>query len=214
MSSKSRPLILSAALLALLLILLAWYRGGGTPLSPQEVDRYVARIEAQKQVPGGRHHIAELRSFLASDDGKAFYTVNLYRYFARAHYLSPQAGALTGRAAYDRFSRVMIPLQARFGSHAVFGTDWMNANPGGWDRLVIVRYRSRRDIAEIFASDEFAEASADKWASLERNERLLVQGVHLPELIAIALPASAALALYLAVAGLRRAFARQSGAAV
>ena len=47
---------------------------------------------------------------------------------------------------------------------------------------MIVRYRSRRDIAEIFASDTFAEASSHKWASIAKNERLLVQGIHIPEI--------------------------------
>ena len=43
------------------------------------------------------------------------------------------------------------------------------------------RYRSRRDIADIFASGEFVEASVHKWAAIEDNDRLLVQGRHIPE---------------------------------
>jgi hypothetical protein len=56
-----------------------------------------------------------------------------------------------------------------------------------WEKLVIVRYKSRRDIAELFASDEFADISEHKWAALAGNERMLVQGLHIPSFYIIAL---------------------------
>ena len=68
-----------------------------------------------------------------------------------------------------------------------FGSAWTDDSISAWDRIVIVRYRSRRDMAEIFASPEFAEASAHKWAALKRNERMLVQGLHIPELYILAI---------------------------
>jgi hypothetical protein len=67
-------------------------------------------------------------------------------------------------------------------SHPIFGSDWADSHLNPWDRLVIVRYRSRRDIGDIFASDEFAQASVHKWAGLDKNQRLLMQGLHIPEL--------------------------------
>ena len=76
----------------------------------------------------------------------------------------------------------MLRLLASRASHPIFGSQWADIASSGWDRIVIVRYRSRRDIAEIFASPEFAEASAHKWAALKRNDRMLVQGLHIPEL--------------------------------
>ena len=76
----------------------------------------------------------------------------------------------------------MLRLLARRASHPIFGSDWADTASSGWDRIVVVRYRSRRDIAEIFASSEFSEASAHKWAALKRNDRMLVQGLHIPEL--------------------------------
>ena len=81
----------------------------------------------------------------------------------------------------------MIKLLARNSSHPIFGTDWVDEHSSDWDRLVIVRYRSRRDIAEIFASEEFADASEHKWAALADNDRLLVQGLHIPSFYLIAL---------------------------
>lgn len=177
-----RPILVSSAS-ALLLVALLWVYGWSqNPLSSEEVDRYIERIEAQTQNPGGRHDILELRRFLDSDDGNPFYTVNLYEFHEQAQYLDDQPHQGSGQEAFARFSEVMLRLLAKRASHPIFGSQWADLASSGWDRIVIVRYRSRRDIAEIFASPEFAEASAHKWAALERNDRMLVQGLHIPEL--------------------------------
>ena len=175
-----------------LLVLVVWYHGGSEPLSGEEVEYYLSSIKEQEQNPGGRHDFKVLRSFLENDDGKPFYTVNLYNYHLKSQYelgseYSRKYVDDSGRDAFDRFSKVMIKLLASHSSHPIFGSDWVDDNSSDWDRLVIVRYRSRRDIAKIFASDEFADASEHKWAALVDNERLLVQGLHIPNFYLIAL---------------------------
>lgn len=181
--STGSVIVASGIALAALLVALLWlYAWSQNPLSPEEVNRYIERIEAQTQNPGGRHDMPELRRFLDSDDGKPFYTVNLYEFHERAQYLDDQPNQASGREAFSRFSEVMLRLLARRASHPIFGSDWADVASSGWDRIVIVRYRSRRDIAEIFASSEFSEASTHKWAALKRNDRMLVQGLHIPEL--------------------------------
>ncbi len=169
-------------LLAVTIGALAFYSGTSGPLTELEIDRYLDRIESQTQVPGGRHDLPALRRFLEQDDGRPFYTVNLYAFHDRARYVDDRVDGGTGRDAYDRFSRVMVRLLAARSSHPIFGSDWIDSGTTTWDRIVIVRYRSRRDIAEVFASTEFAEASAHKWAAIAKNDRLLVQALHLPEL--------------------------------
>ena len=177
-----RMIMLSSAASALLLVALLWLYGWSqNPLSAEEVGGYIERIEAQAQNPGGRHDIPELRRFLGSDDGHPFYTVNLYEFQEQAQYLDDQPYRGSGQEAFARFSEVMLRLLAGRASHPIFGSQWADIASSGWDRIIIVRYRSRRDIAEIFASPEFAEASAHKWAALKRNDRMLVQGLHIPE---------------------------------
>ena len=174
-----------------LLVFMFWYSGGEEPLSAEEVDQLIGQIQSQTQKPGGQHDITALRQFLSEDDGQPFYTVNLYKYYDQAQYPHDwdvtAAPKVSGRHAYNRFSQVMVKLLAKQASHPIFGSDWMDNNTQQWDRLVIVRYRSRRDIAQIFASDEFVQASSHKWAGLEKNQRLLVQGLHIPELFLIAM---------------------------
>ncbi len=190
---------LCVALIMAMILVLAWYNGGSKPLTPQEIEHYIKVIEQQAQNPGGRHDIPALRNFLQHDDGQPFYTVNLYQYHEKAQYFhdreeeKEQGPDISGRAAFDRFSKVMVGLLAQHASHPIFGGtslggEWAGKYASDWDRLVIVRYRSRRDIVAIFASEEFALASKDKWAGLAKNQRLLVQGLHIPELYTVLLP--------------------------
>ena len=188
---KKKQLVMSVLIIPLLAFV-GWYHGGSKPLSGDEVEYYLSTRKKQGQNPGGRHDLKALRSFLENDDGKPFYTVNLYKYHSKSQYelgseyLNKYVND-SGREAFDRFSKVMVKLLTRHSSHPIFGSDWVDDNSSDWDRLVIVRYRSRRDIAKIFASDEFADASEHKWAALADNDRLLVQGLHIPSFYLIGL---------------------------
>ncbi|WP_108812111.1 hypothetical protein [Sphingorhabdus sp. Alg231-15] len=165
---------------AIFLALMYWYQWNASPLTDAEVDDYMNRIEAQTQSPGGRHDLPALRKFLSQDDGRPIYTVNLYEFRDVADY--PAALDLTGSGedAYERFSSVMIKLMVVRGSHPIFGSSWSDKVNGNWDRIVIVRYRSRRDLVDLFAAQEFADASLHKWASIKKHDRMLVQALHIP----------------------------------
>lgn len=172
----------SIALSAVALIgMLYWYEWSARALTPSEVDAYMTTIEAQTQVPGARHDLAALRSFLDSDDGKPVYTVNLYRFHAVADYPEGAGFSGTGTDAYARFSKIMLGLMVPRASHPVFGSSWAHPESSRWDRIVIVRYRSRRDLADLFATDAFPEASLHKWASISGHDRMLVQGRQIPD---------------------------------
>jgi uncharacterized protein (DUF1330 family) len=183
-------LVLILAPWLLLVLFLGWYSRGGPPLSQSEVDHYIDTIAGQTQQPGGRHDLVALRSFLESDDGQPFYVVNLFELYDQARYQeSPISegsgtgtGTGTGAEAYGRFAAIMIRLLPRHGSHPIFGSNWIAPETAKWDRIAVNRYRSRRDIAEMFASPEFADAATHKWAAVARNDRTLVQARHLPEL--------------------------------
>lgn len=160
---------------------MTWYQWSAHPLTDSEVDSYMATIEAQRQKPGARHDLLALRNFLASDDGKPIYTVNLYQFHAIANYADQSEFSGSGRDAYDRFSKVMIKLMIQRGSHPIFGSQWTHGVNSQWDRIVIIRYRSRRDLVDLFATDAFADASQHKWASLRKHDRMLVQATHIPD---------------------------------
>jgi hypothetical protein len=160
--------------------LLYWYQWSAHTLSGDEIDTYLSKIEAQTQTPGGRHDMVALRGFLESDDGHPIYTINLYKFHKQAAYPAESGFTGTGEQAYDRFSKVMISLMAERGSHPIYGSSWVDTS-SDWDRIVVVRYRSRRDLVDLFATDTFAEASLHKWASIREHQRMLVQATHIPD---------------------------------
>jgi hypothetical protein len=160
--------------------LLYWYQWSAHTLSDNEIDAYLSTIEAQAQSPGGKHDMIALRAFLESDDGRPVYTVNLYKFHDKAAYTAGAGFTGTGEQAYDRFSRVMISLMAERSSHPIYGSSWVDAS-SDWDRIVVVRYRSRRDLVDLFATDAFADASLHKWASIREHQRMLVQATHIPD---------------------------------
>ncbi len=166
--------------ISVFLVTMYWYSWSATALTSSEIDTYLDSIAAQDQVPGHEHDLILLRKFLEEDDGKPFYTVNLYRFYDQANYAPEEPLGGTGRDAFDRFSSVMLRLLASRASHPIFGSDWVFNDGTDWDRIVIVRYRSRRDIVDIFASDDFEAAAVHKWAGLSENGRMLVQGLHIP----------------------------------
>lgn len=181
MKRNDKPLSigLSAGVL-IFFSMMYWYSWSASPLTQDEIDTYLDTITAQDQVAGREHDLGSLRQFLEEDDGQPFYTVNLYKFFEQADYAGDVPFGGTGREAFDRFSGVMIRLLAARASHPIFGSDWVFRDGTDWDRIVIVRYRSRRDIVDIFASEEFEAASIHKWAGLRENGRMLVQGLHIP----------------------------------
>jgi len=191
--NKTRLLmgLLSGLVLVFVLVLLVGYHGGDK-LSGEEVEHYLSIIEGQDQNPGGRHDLTALRDFLEKDDGQPFYTVNLYRFHAEAQYLPgseyfDRSVGGSGKEAFERFSKIMIKLLVSHSSHPIFASNWVHDESSNWEKLVIVRYASRRDIAELFASNEFADANEHKWAALVDNERMLVQGLHISSFYIIAL---------------------------
>jgi hypothetical protein len=173
------PLGAATGLLAFLAITY-WYTWSASPLSTSEIDTYLETISAQDQVPGHKHDLVSLKRFLTSDDGLPFYTVNLYKFHEQADYPAGSDFGGSGRDAFDRFSNVMVRLLLARASHPIFGSDWVSQTGTNWDRIVIVRYRSRRDIVDVFASPQFEAASVHKWAGLQENGRMLVQGLHIP----------------------------------
>lgn len=153
-----------------------------SPMTSSEVDEYMKSINQLSQTLGGESGHKQLREFFLSDDGEAFYTVNLYKYHDEVPARTSSLPSISGRAVYDRFSKVMIKLLFKNYSYPVFGSNWLDLSENGWDRIVIVRYRSRRDMAEIYSDPKFVIANIDKLASLKEHERFVVKALHLPEI--------------------------------
>jgi hypothetical protein len=159
-----RSLLLWAILAALYLGFRLWYDGGGGPLTPEEVARYVARFEERGVEPA---RIEKMREFLASDTGSEFVMAN----FIHLHD-DPDA-----QAELDRYMAHMYPALFRRACHPVLAGPvvaraldlWGIENGERWSTVGLVRYRSRRDVMEIATNPAFADAHQFKTAAMAQT---------------------------------------------
>jgi hypothetical protein len=193
-----RNVVLWTVLAALYLGFRLWYDGGGGPLTPEEVSRYVGILEARGADPA---RVEKLRTFLSEDGGRDFVMANFID-------LADAPGA---QEELDRYMAHMYPAMFARAGHPVFGAPvvgpaldlWGIDGAEGWSLVGLVRYRSRRDMMEIVTDPAFADAHEFKGTSIQKtiaiptqpflllgNPRWLLAGalVALGALLQLALP--------------------------
>lgn len=165
-------------MLALYAAFVAWYGGSGTPMAQEEVDALLARIaERASKEPNPDGHLRERLKLLASqDDGNEFFMLNLIRYREKAEY--PPGYDFPGNAldADLRYGRAIMRYLLKHGGVPVFLGEAQGRfldEPGDttdWDRVALVRYRSRRDLLEMVADLAGRDVAVHKWASIEKTQ--------------------------------------------
>ncbi|MEO1292712.1 MAG: hypothetical protein AAFV62_07775 [Pseudomonadota bacterium] len=143
---------------------IAWHQPLRGPLSEDEVRATLGAQYAQIR----ESEDTEIRAFLdffLTDDGRPFFMVNM-------NALPEQTPAV--QKAARRYGSFMIPRLVLRASYPVMSTDIITSlnNSLGVDlapveRLILVRYRSRRDFLEVVASAEFRHELRNKEASLD-----------------------------------------------
>lgn len=144
--------------------LLAWHQPLRGPLTETEVR--AAFGEQFEQIQSGENLQAlALLDFFLTDDGLPFHMLNL-------NALSEQTTD-TDKAA-QTYGAFMVPRLLARASYPVLMTDviigltiTLGPDVASFERLVVVRYRSRRDFLKIIATPEFREAVRHKSASLD-----------------------------------------------
>ncbi len=178
-ASRTRPVRWKPWAIAALayLAFLCWHEPWFVrPLTQAEVQAaFDGPLGKAKLHPGEREL---LQTFFSSDDGRAFYNINLMQYRAQAQYPDGQAraGIVSGRDANTAYSNVVIPLLLERAGYPVFGSTktsnlMMSADAGAdfFEDLAVVRYRSRRDMLEMILDPRFLAGAPHKLASLEKN---------------------------------------------
>ena len=159
-----RSLLLWALLAALYLGFRLWYDGGGGPLTPQEVQHYVSILEERGMDPV---RIENLRKFLSEDSGRDFVMANFID-------LQDKPGA---QDELDRYMAHMYPAMFARAGHPVLAGPvvggaldiWGIDGAEHWTMVGLVRYRSRRDMAEIATAPAFADAYKFKGSSMHKT---------------------------------------------
>ena len=142
-----------------------WYCGVKGRLSKHEVEIFISSFEAKGL---SERALSNIREFLEQDDGREFFMVNLLEI------KSPKSESQKLLMGYfKKFMSGMIPR----GGHPLFlakaaARNIENLNcehADNWSSVGIIRYRSRRDFAQIVLNTFGSEHHADKLLSLKKT---------------------------------------------
>ena len=117
--------------------------------------------------PSGPKQIAAMQE--PGPDGP-IYMVNLLKFKDRAEYKDGRATDLSGREAYQIYSRAVAEIVQDHGAQIVFAANVTFLAIGQveelWDEVAIVRYPKRSDLVAMALSDAWREVSVHRDAGL------------------------------------------------
>jgi len=150
----------------------AWYDNWRGPLRPDEIERFLAGMQG---TPGAAlNDLDTLRRFLEADDGREFFMLNLVK-LAPGEVPHPKTGAPTRAALLLReYIGGFLSVMVRHAGHPALQAtkvggyvDAWNVPPDpGWSFVGVMRYRSRRDMAELVLDPRFTDAHPFKLAAI------------------------------------------------
>lgn len=182
----------------------AWYDNWRGPVTRAEIDAFLAKARAS----GADQHndLAVVEAFLAKDDGREFFMLNLVK--LHGDIPDPDTGApVDARKVMARYTGpFMRRLFARGGHPALaarpvggYVDAWHTAPDPGWTIVGYMRYRSRRDMMHLAGADAFRHihrykiaATAQTFSFPTRPMILLMAGPRVWMFLAIALIAALA----------------------
>lgn len=172
MNQRLKLWSISALIYALFVV---WYTDFGGPLSPDEIDVFLEKMEARGE--SSPQMLETIGRFMREDTGRQFLMVNIIDYNE-----SPPdvEGARPGESAQqlmDRYMAYMFPALLRRACHpTVMGLASFSAidvvgieNARVWDMAALMRYRSRRSLMEIVANAEQKDSHRFKVAALDKT---------------------------------------------
>ena len=163
---------------------LVWYGGSGDPISPEEIEKYVAIAEARNPGPDDARapvsgFAARLRKFIETDDGQEFVMINLNVYRDAPQYSDGHEATGSAEDAEREYGRRIAPRMFARAIHPLVMVD-PAVSLGGigeferqdWSRVTLVRYRSRRDFVEFILHPAYAQDVNHKWAALSHSHTM------------------------------------------
>ncbi|MAC37741.1 MAG: hypothetical protein CME47_09675 [Halieaceae bacterium] len=150
----------------------SWYSSFKVPLSPQEIEYYVEKVN------GTSEELASFRKFMEEDDGDDFVMINILEMYDTPLQIEGVEPGETTDQVLGKYMEYMFPAMLSRASHPVFrgnaaslrAMDIMNADGmETWTGAAGVRYRSRRDMIEISTNPEFAGRHEFKVAALAKT---------------------------------------------
>ena len=142
-----------------------WYSGIKGKLSQAEVEYYMQQFESKGV---NADNLSNLRHFLAKDDGREWFMINL---------LELKSPKRESSKLLQRYTKTFMAGMLRRAGHPFFvaiaaakNIENLNCHEAdNWTSTGIVRYRSRRDCAETLLDTFGSDHHADKLASLTKT---------------------------------------------
>ena len=160
--------------LVLYLAFVYWYTNTGGPLKLEEI-----RTFTQKAIEAGFQSdlIEPIHAFMSSDTGRQFFMVNAIDLNEDPPDVEGADPGETASQLLNRYMEYMYPAMLRRASHPVFLASAVNTSldligiegAEDWDLVVVMRYRSRRDLLEIATNPEFLNRHDFKIAALTKT---------------------------------------------
>ncbi len=172
----SKVVLIWIAAVLLYICFYLWHNGLGNPLSDREIEMYLQRIStANPNIDTER--IETFRAFLGADDGKPVIMVNAILYNVKPLAVAGVSLNETSSEVLNRYNRFVMPYLLRRGGYpAMAGTvaansleSWGIEDAEKWSIGALMRYRSRRDMMEMFTNPEFTKAHKYKFAAIEKT---------------------------------------------
>lgn len=153
-----------------------WQSPPSARMSAAELDAYLAQVEALGMAPEDKAELLiRLRGFGEQDDGKPFYMLNLMRQReALRRYPGAPETDLTPEQANQHYEDAVMPVVMRLGAYplaagAVRGSSVLPVadEAQAWDRVILVRYPSRRAFLELLTDPAYQPHAPYKFMAME-----------------------------------------------
>jgi len=160
--------------LMLYIVFVYWYTNTSGPLKPEEIRSFTQKATDSGFQPDWIEHI---HAFMSSDTGRQFFMVNAIDLNEDPPDVEGANSGETATQLLERYMEYMYPAMLRRASHPVFLASAVNTSldlvgiqgAEDWSLVVVMRYRSRRDLLEIATSPEFLKRHDFKIAALTKT---------------------------------------------
>ncbi len=136
-----------------------------SPLTAAEIDRAIAYVDKALYLPAAEKPavLNRLRQWAEADDGRPVYMLNLMRYndaILRAPGTPDFKG--TPKESNAFYENNVMPMLLRAGNYPIFGSETQGPTllrdevTGDLNRVLVVRYASRRDFLNLLTDPAYA----------------------------------------------------------
>ncbi len=157
----------------LYILFLGWHGAFEGPLSPEEIDFYVRKI----QEVSPEKDLSFLREALLKDTGKPIVMVNAINMRDRPLPIEGETVGNTSEEVLNTYSKFVIGFLIRRGSYPLYvgtaagpaASTWGIDNAEEWSSAALVRYRSLRTLLELATNAKFHELHDFKISAIEKT---------------------------------------------